>query len=152
MRLISGCLKSTPLPRLLVLSPIAPPTISRRESLVREHNKILLNPFLPIHGDLTDAGLQRLKSRSAPILLAENLVGENYDLDDEWRETLKPTQAAHIADPTVPLPGIELPRHQRKASTGSECPTASVVIHSIRGGWTRHQLATAESPARLSTT
>lgn len=117
MRTISGCLKSTPLPWLPVLSNIAPPTIRRQEGLVREYNKIILNPLLPVHSDLLDAGLQRLKSRSPPLPLAEQLVGENFKLTDRWKEnweTSKPARAVHVTDPTVSLPGMELPRLEWK--------------------------------------
>ncbi|VEN39149.1 unnamed protein product [Callosobruchus maculatus] len=109
--------------------------------------------LLPIHGDLTDAGLQRRKSRPPPTLLAEKLVGENYDLNDEWRkrwETPKASQAAYIADPTVPLPGMELPRHQCK--TLNRIRMSHGICRDSFYKWGLAETPTSESPARLSTT
>ncbi|XP_030760556.1 uncharacterized protein LOC115885710 [Sitophilus oryzae] len=117
MRIVSGCLKSTPLPWLPTLSHIAPRNIRRQERLVKEYQKIFSNHHLPVHNDLPDTRLRRLKSRSRPLLLAEQLLGENFSINDKWREywdSLKPDQAAYVIDPTAALPGMELPRNEWK--------------------------------------
>lgn len=118
MRIISGSLKSTPLPWLHVLSHIAPPHIRRQESLIREFNKIMANDLLPVHDDVLDAGMQRLKSRSPPLVLGERLHQKNFSVETEWREyweTSGPVSPAHDFDPTESLPGMELPRRGWRA-------------------------------------
>lgn len=117
MRIISGCLKSTPLPWLPVLSHIAPSRIRREESLVRVYNRIVSNPHLPVHNDLPDAAMRRLKSRSPPLLSAQQLLVQNFDSTNKWRDSWEASRPANMTldiNPTTPLPGMELPRHEWK--------------------------------------
>ncbi|VEN43210.1 unnamed protein product [Callosobruchus maculatus] len=117
MRIISGCLKTTPLPWLPVLCHITPPHIRRQDKLVKEYNKILSNPQLPLHTDLDDEDLRRLKSRNPLLPFAERLLRDGFQVDEHWRrdwEVQKPVQAPPTMDPTLTLPGMELPRHTWK--------------------------------------
>lgn len=114
MRIISGSVRSTPVPWLPVLCHIAPPHIRRQEHLLREYKKILANHSLPVHEDLPGIALKRLKSRSPPLLTAEQLLAENFNRNDKWRDYWESTMQAsspNTIDPTKIMPGMELPRH-----------------------------------------
>nr|CAI5858286.1 unnamed protein product [Callosobruchus analis] len=79
---------------------------------------MLLNLQLPIHKDLPDVALQRLKSRSAPLVLAEQLRADNFNTHDKWIEyweTSMPAHLNHNGDPTACMTGMESPRHVWKA-------------------------------------
>lgn len=117
MRIISGCIKSTPIPWLPVLSHIAPPHIRRQEGLLREYRNIIANPLLPIHSDIPDIELGRLKSRSPPLLMASQLHKEHFSAHEKWKEYWETAAPPHIAltrDPNVRLPGMELTRREWK--------------------------------------
>ena len=55
LRIVTGTLKSTPLPWLPVLSNITPSHILRKAALAKEWSKIEKNESLPIHQDLISA-------------------------------------------------------------------------------------------------
>lgn len=76
------------------------------------------NPNLLVHKDLPDAALHRLKSRFPPLVLVQQFLRESVNPIDKWRdhwEALKPAQLAHSLDPTIPMPGMELPPTSKNA-------------------------------------
>jgi len=63
MRLISGTLRSTPLPWLLVLSNIEPPALRRKAATDKLVEKIVKHDSWPIQPDILSPPLLRLTSR-----------------------------------------------------------------------------------------
>lgn len=111
MRLITGTIKSTPTQWLPVLSHITPPDLRRKDALLREFNKIMNNPELPIHDDIRDANISRLRSRKPPTRDATNLRNCNYQTSAEWQKRLNDIHCPTM--PSVkktPPPGFNLPR------------------------------------------
>lgn len=112
MRVISGTVKSTPLFWLPVLSHIEPPRIRRLNNLIREYNKILANPDLPIHADL-NIRFSRLKSRTPPIQTAQELVRRKFNPKTDWQQEwngLAPTQWQTLFSHKNLPAGFDLPR------------------------------------------
>lgn len=64
MRIVSGCIKSTKLQWLLVLSHITPPEVCKHRAALKIIEKILNSPSLAIHDDVYNAPINRLKSRN----------------------------------------------------------------------------------------
>lgn len=113
MRMISGTIRSTPCHWLPILSHITPPGIRRSIALIREYNKILENPHLPINTDISDIRRNRLRSRKPSIKTAENLKAANFNPINEWKQewTQATTPDYHnMPCITVPPAGFELPR------------------------------------------
>lgn len=114
MRIISGCIRTTPLYWLPTLSHIAPTVLRRQEALLKEYSKIMNNQQLPIHEDIPGLTINRLCSRNAPLRLAQQLYDDNFTVDMKWRETWNmtaPTEVQHLIDPVQRPKGFELPRH-----------------------------------------
>ena len=114
MRTISGTLMPTPLPWLPVLCNIAPTEIRRKEALVREFNKIVSAPELPIFQDLQQGG-NRLKSRKPPLQLATHLVENNFSPRSSWArdwEVFLGRNHNLVSDPSAVLRGMNLPRKE----------------------------------------
>lgn len=85
MRIVTGCIQSTPVPWLPVLSHIAPPDLRRQGHLVRELNKIRDSPDLPVRELLQDFRHCRLKSRHPPAL-AFHQQNIPWDVRSQWKE------------------------------------------------------------------
>ncbi|KAJ2950833.1 hypothetical protein O0L34_g9105 [Tuta absoluta] len=85
MRLITGCLKSTPTYWLPALSNIPPPHLRRQKALEREIEKFKADESLPILKDLNGFYTPRLKSRNPPALLA-HCQNSPTDIRDSWRK------------------------------------------------------------------
>lgn len=114
MRIITGCIRTTPLYWLSPLSHIAPSALRRQSSLLREYQKIISNPKLPIHSDIPTVKISRLKSRRAPILTAESLQLSNFRIDNKWSEVwnnLFHEYSGNFVDPIKKPAGMGLPRH-----------------------------------------
>lgn len=117
MRIISGCIRTTPLYWLPTLSHIAPPALRRQEALLKEYSKIMNNLQLPIHEDIPSLKTNRLRSRNPPLRLAQDLADSNFTIDSKWRETWTmnaPSEIRHLMDPLQRPKGFELPRHEWK--------------------------------------
>lgn len=106
MRIITGCLKSTPTQWLPVMSAIAPPHL-RRENInqkwVQTAESATRTPLQNIYKNAPRKS--RLKSRS-PFYLSKK---ENYNINEAWRnewENKRPTGGEIIRDPCEPLPGL----------------------------------------------
>lgn len=113
MRLISGTIKTTPTQWLPLLSHIPPPDLRRQNALLREFQKILNNPRLPIHGDVNDANLNRLRSRSPPTRSAMDLRENNFRIIPQWQNVRNDRNNPIMKDMpciTETPPGFNLPR------------------------------------------
>lgn len=73
MRLITGTVSSTPTEWLPALCDSAPPAIRRQTVLVREYQKVLSNPNIPLYNDLLDPPVPRLVSRKPPIVYVKRI-------------------------------------------------------------------------------
>lgn len=96
MRNITGTVRSTPTPWLPVLSNIPPPDLRRKQFLVREYQKAKNSPGTPLHEDLEVNHPHRLRSRRPPLRMAEDLVNENFNLQDKWKEKW---EQSHLRSP-----------------------------------------------------
>jgi len=104
MRLISGTLRSNPLPWLPVLANIEPPALWRKAATDRVVTKVLSHD----HDILNPP--QRLTSRK-PLWC----VMTPTDIKSQWRESWKssPVVNAHLVDdPTIRQPSFTLPWQQ----------------------------------------
>ena len=110
MRLISGTLRSTPLPRLPVLSNIEPPALRRKAATDKLVEKIVKHDSWPTQPDILSPPLLRLTSRN-PLWLDLQPV----DIKSRWRHNWKSAQVVNshlVCDPTIRQPGFDLPRQQ----------------------------------------
>ena len=85
MRIITRCVKSTPLIWLPILSSITPPDLRRAKALLIQYNKVTSNPNIPLYEDLNVIPLNRLKSRKPPLLLAKSLKDKNFVVETELK-------------------------------------------------------------------
>lgn len=110
MRIITGTIKSTPLPWLPTLSNIAPPKLRRQEALTRMISKcetVKKSLLYSVRQNLPEI---RLRSRTPPW----TLYNQNFNIKDEWRaewQTRLPTNANLVEDPTTPLCGFDQHRN-----------------------------------------
>lgn len=86
LRMISGTVRSTPTLWLPALCDILPAEIRRKKALLREYQKIQSNERLPLHRDLQVPFVHRLKSRNPPLVLAKDLLNDNFDPNQSWTE------------------------------------------------------------------
>lgn len=117
MRLITGAIKSTPLPWLHILSNIAPPCLRREAALVREYNKIKENTTLEIHTDLANRGDEnRLLSRNplwTQVQQIDNL--STHTIEDRWLNYWNNSEVMNsdlVECPNVMLNGFDQPRRR----------------------------------------
>jgi len=107
MRLISGTLRSTPLPWLPVLSNIEPPALRRKAATHKLVDKIVKHDSWPIQPDIINPPFLRLSSRK-PLWLDLQPV----DIKSRWRHNWKSAQVVNshlVCDPTIRQPGFDLP-------------------------------------------
>ncbi len=110
MRIITGTLRSTPLPWLPVLSNIPPPHLRRQEATAKLLTKVYANDKLPLNLDITLHPAARLSSRK-PVWLdspPEDMTA-NSAWSDEWAAT-DVVNHSLVAEPSVYPPGFDLPR------------------------------------------
>lgn len=113
MRLISGTIKSTPVEWLPLLSHIPPPNLRRQHALLREFQKLLNNPQLPIHTYVADANSHRLRSRKPPTRDAINLSSNNFQMNSQWKNMQSDRPNLIMRNTpciTETPPGFDLPR------------------------------------------
>lgn len=117
MRTVSGCIKTTPIYWLPTLSHISPPTLRRQDALMKEYEKIMNNPQLPIHKDIPDLAKNRLRSRRPPMSSAQQLAANNFNINSGW-QTLwtekAPPDVRNLIDPTIKPDGFDQPRRTWK--------------------------------------
>jgi hypothetical protein len=110
MQIITATLKPTPTPWLPVLANIAPPSLRWKEATDKLILKISDHSYWPIYKDIYEHPDQRLVSRTP---LWNDL--EPCDLASQWRESWETASAINsslVTDPTIRLPGFDLPRHE----------------------------------------
>jgi len=110
MRLISGTLRSTPLPWLPVLSNIEPPALRGKAATEKLVEKIVKHDSWPMQPDILSPPLLRLTSRK-PLWLDLQPV----DIKSRWRHNWKLAQVVNshvVCDPTIRQPGFDLPQQQ----------------------------------------
>jgi len=110
MHLISGTLRSTPLPWLPVLSNIEPPALRRKAATDKLVEKIVKHDSWPIQPDILNPSLLQLTSRK-PLWLDLQPV----DNKSRWRHNWKSAQVVNshlVCDPTIWQPGFDLPLQQ----------------------------------------
>jgi len=110
MRRISGTLRSTPLPWLLVLSNIEPPALRRKAAIDKLVEKIVKHDSWPIQPDILKPPLLRVTSRN-PLWLDLQPV----DIKSRWRHNWKSAEVvnSHLGcDPTIRQLGFDVPRQQ----------------------------------------
>jgi len=110
MCLISGTLRSTPLPWFPVLSNIELPAIWRKAATDKLVEKIVKHDSWPIQPVILNPPLLRLTSRK-PLWLDLQPV----DIKSRWRDNWKSAQVVSfhlVCDPTIRQPGFDLPRQQ----------------------------------------
>jgi len=111
MCLISGTLRSTPLPWLPVLSNIEPPALQRKAATDKPVEKIVKHDSWPIQPDILSPSLLRLTYRK-PLWLDLQPV----DIKSQWRTLnwkLAQVVNSHlVCDPTIQQPGFDLPQQQ----------------------------------------
>ena len=110
MRLISGILRSTPLPWLPVLSNIEPPTLRRKAATDKLVEKIVKHDSWPIQSDILNPPLLRLTSRK-PLALDLQPVDIKSRLRHNWKSA-QVVNSHLMCDPTIRQPGFNLPRKQ----------------------------------------
>ena len=118
MRIITRCLKPTPIEYLPVLAGIPPPHLRREELTHKFANKVVAAEHHPLHSRILNCSLprQRLPSRQPFIRHAKSLVGsEQFNILDEWNNVDRSTAHSRLADfgmsPASSLPpGSDLPR------------------------------------------
>jgi len=105
MHLISGTLRSTPLP---VPSNIEPPALRRKAATDKLVEKIVNHESWPIQHDIFSSPLLRLTS-GKPLWLDLQPV----DIKSRWRHNWKSAQVVNshlVSDPTIRQPGFDFPR------------------------------------------
>jgi len=110
MRLISGILRSTPLPWLPVISNMEAPALRRKAATDKLVEKIVKHDSWPIQPDILSPLLLRLTSRK-PLWLDLQPV----DIKSRWRHNWKSAQVVNshlVCDPTIWQPGFSLPQQQ----------------------------------------
>jgi len=108
MRLISGCLHSTPVSWLLVLSNVAPPSVHCKTASDKMLQVIEAHPNWPVYADVFDHPPRRLTSR-CPISSDMTPV----DSTAQWREDWPSASVINyttVTDPTLQQPGFDLNR------------------------------------------
>ena len=106
MRLISGTLRSTPLPWLPVLSNIEPPALRRKAVTHKLVEKIVKHDSWPIQPDILNPPLLQLTSRD-PLWLDLQPIA----IKSQWRHNWKSAQVVNshlVCDPTIRQPGCDL--------------------------------------------
>jgi len=111
LHLISGTLRSTPLPWLPLLAIIEPPALHRKAATDKLMEKIIAPDNWPIHSDITNPPHACLTYWKP---LWQDLVC--VDIRSQWKENWKSAQVVNFSpvdDPTIRKPGFNLPRQQR---------------------------------------
>ena len=112
MRIITGTIRSTPLPWLPVLSNIVPPHIRRTASTQRMLQKVEDSPHLPIHQDILNPPTARLPSRR-PIW--KNTPPDDFTIQSAWKKEWASKEVPNkhlVSDPNQQVPGTDLPRRE----------------------------------------
>lgn len=113
MRIITGCLKPTPLPWPPVLANIIPPEARRKEALVnivRKHegtNNSMLSLMIKTIPKV------RLKFRKPSYITGKALLNSDFRGSVNWSKewgNVRLGNSELISNPSIPLAGVSLPR------------------------------------------
>jgi len=110
MRLISGTVRSTPLPWLPVLTNIEPPALRRRAATDKLITQAECHRDWPLYDDVFHPPPLRLESRK-PLWRDLQII----DVTSRWREDWQSATVVNstlVVDPTIRLPGFDLHRRQ----------------------------------------
>lgn len=110
MRIITGALKSTPLPWLPVLSNIEPPALRRESACRREFSNCHLYGNSLLHDVIQEIPENRLNSRNPPWKYNNN---ESFNVKERWKNDWNcsnVTNAHLINDPSERVNGFNLKR------------------------------------------
>ena len=107
MHLISGTLRSTPLPWLPVLSNIEPPALQRKAAIDKLVEKIVKHDSWPIQPDILNPPLLRLTSWK-PLWLDLQPVDNKSRRRHNWKSA-QVVNSHLVCDPTFPQPNFDLP-------------------------------------------
>jgi len=110
MRLISGTVRSTPLPWLPVLTNIEPPALRRRAAIDKLLTQAECHSEWPLYDDVFHPPLLRLKSHK-PLWRDPETINATSRWRDDWQSALV-VNSSLVEDPTIRLPGFNLHRHQ----------------------------------------
>lgn len=112
LRVITGSVTSTPIEWLNVLAHIEPPEIRRTKAFLRQWEKQLDMPELPIHLDLNELPDQRLPSRKPPWITFNEILLP-FQPDREWQNIWQRASVRYnelVIDPSIQPIGFNLPR------------------------------------------
>jgi len=110
MRLVTGTLRPTPLPWLPVLSNIEPPALRRKAAVDKLISKAIENTKWDFHNDIVCPPRHRLTSRR-PLWTDMQPVDTGTRWQEDW-QTASVVNNSLVSDPTIQLPGFDLPRRQ----------------------------------------
>jgi len=113
MRIVSGTIKSTPTQWLPILTNILPPTLRRKEALLRTTTKADKTKKSLLYQMLINTPNLRLKSRKPPWSTAKELALSNFEGTKEWCENWTSTDVKNsglVPDPNKGVEGMDLPR------------------------------------------
>jgi len=111
MRLISGTVRSTPLPWLPVLTNIEPPVLWRRAAIDKLLTHAGCHSELPLHDDIFHPPLLCLKSRK-PLWREGSRNNRCHKPVEWWLQSAMVVNSSLVKDRTIRLPGFNLYRHQ----------------------------------------
>jgi len=134
MRLITGTLRSSPLPWLPVLSNIPPPHLRRAEACARMLAKVRMDERLPLHADIAFHPGVRLPSRH-PIWRSP--PEEGMAAISTWREewaTMEVVNHSLVVVPSAWPPGGSLPRHMWKTLNRFRTDQGRCAVNLVRWG------------------
>lgn len=112
LRIISGCIKSTPLLWLHVLSNITPPALRRETALLNTVHKAEAHKSSLLYEVLQDTSLQRLQ-RKPPQAIVADLKEDNTNVKERWKQMWQSNQPINgrlVEDPSSCPAGMDLPR------------------------------------------
>lgn len=115
LRIITGTLRSTPVPWLHVLASIPPPQLRRQQAAAHAWKTYICSDFkhLPVHSVLSNPPTMRLKSRNPiwddGVIKQPGPFNINKIWKERWRDFSSPRQI-HLDDPSQHVPGSDLPR------------------------------------------
>ena len=115
LRVISGSLKSTPLPWLPVLANIEPASLRREAACRKEFGKCHLYQNSLLFDIIQELPPPRLISRKPPWLYDTQDTYNTFDINQKWRDIWNASAVSNkhiISDPCTQVPGFELDRKE----------------------------------------
>ena len=127
LRVVTGCLRLTPIDKLPVLSGIQPAWLRREKATLSLANRSSLNPDHILHGQLTEsqaASKKRLKSRHPFVPAVRKLLRKIFEFDIRVAQWTNLTWDMEHSKSTSVL-GVYIPKISAKliemSLTGTPC-------------------------------